>query len=93
MYANKIQVFILIMAMFTTLFALVQVRYEYRQKIRQLYSLREEAKHQQVQYTRLLLEKSTLESYGKVEHVAIHELNMHIPNPQDIWVFDKVDGI
>ncbi|WP_020207924.1 cell division protein FtsL [Gilvimarinus chinensis] len=69
--------------------AVVSVTQQVRRNIDELESLRRESAELQVQWGQYLLEQSTWASYSRVEAKARRELNMHVPQVEQIILIDK----
>lgn len=64
--------------------AVVASTHETRQRVSELETLRREAAELKVVRGQYMLEKSTWAAFGRVERVARQELNMHLPDDDDI---------
>ncbi|MCP8900251.1 cell division protein FtsL [Gilvimarinus xylanilyticus] len=62
----------------------VDITHQVRRDTDQLESLRRESAELQVQWGQYLLEQSTWASYARVEKKARDELNMHVPQADQI---------
>ncbi|WP_347330812.1 cell division protein FtsL [Marinimicrobium locisalis] len=64
--------------------AVVASTHQTRERVSQLETLRREASELQVTWGQYMLEQSTWAAYGRVERLAREELNMHLPEDDDI---------
>lgn len=64
--------------------AVVASTHEVRQKVDQLETLRREAVELEVVWGQYLLEQSTWAAYSRVERLAVEELNMKVPETEQI---------
>lgn len=64
--------------------AVVASTHQTRERVSQLETLRREASELQVVWGQYMLEQSTWAAYGRVERLAREELNMHLPEDDDI---------
>lgn len=64
--------------------AVIASTHQTRQRVDRLDTLRREASELQVVWGQYMLEKSTWAAYGRVERLAREELNMHLPEEDDI---------
>lgn len=66
--------------------SVVYVTFDVRRHTSQLAQLNDQSQRLQVETGQLLLEKSTLASYARVEKIATNQLNMRVPNGHDVVV-------
>lgn len=66
--------------------AVVYTTYESRHKLNELQGLERERNQLQVEWTRLLLEQSSLVAQGKVEETAVSRLDMAVPDLEQVVV-------
>jgi cell division protein FtsL len=71
--------------------AVVASTQQVRRQIDDLETLRRQASQLQVQWGQYLLERSTWAAYGRVEHVAVSELNMKAPVSDEIVMIRMVN--
>ncbi|WP_027328659.1 cell division protein FtsL [Marinimicrobium agarilyticum] len=64
--------------------AVVASTHQTRERVSRLETLRREASELQVVWGQYMLEQSTWAAYGRVERLAREELNMHLPEDDDI---------
>ncbi len=83
--------FAAILLLLVTLSALcvVYTTFKNRQLFIELQSLQTEATRQQIQLGQLLLEESTWSSLAMIEQVASAELNMEVPNPEQLVIAER----
>ena len=60
----------------------------YRQMFMQSVKLQDQQIKLKTQWSQLILEESTWGSLPRVERIATHELNMHVPQAKEIRVID-----
>lgn len=85
-------VLVLWLAVVASSFAVVMTTYQVRAQVNELEMLRRESSELRVEWGRYLLERSTLAAYGRVEKIAIEQLQMHVPSGDKIEiVVDKND--
>lgn len=66
--------------------SVVYVTFDVRRHTSQLAQLNDQSQRLQVETGQLLLEKSALASYARVEKIATNQLNMRVPNGHDVVV-------
>ena len=76
----------ILLAIFLTGLAMVNVTQQHRQMSRELQELRERVYLQEEERGRLLLEISTFGLADRIERVAREELRMRMPEPEEIVV-------
>jgi cell division protein FtsL len=73
--------------------AVVASTQQVRRQTDDLEVLRKQASQLQVQWGQYLLERSTWAAYGRVEHIAVSELNMKAPVSDEIVMIPaRVEG-
>ena len=74
----------LLLACFVSALAVVHVKYRERRLVTELSELRESRDRLDSEWSRLLLEEATLTTHARVEGKARDELNMVLPQPQEM---------
>lgn len=69
-----------------TAIAVVYVTFDVRRHTSQLANLNNHSQNLHIETGQLLLEKSTLASYARVEKIATTQLDMRVPNGHEIVV-------
>jgi cell division protein FtsL len=77
---------VLWLGVIATALAVVASTQVVRRDVNELETLRREAGQLQVQWGQYLLEQSTWAAYSRVETVAVSELNMMAPTPEDVMM-------
>ena len=75
---------VLLLACFASALAVVHVKYRERRLVTELSELRESRDRLDSEWSRLLLEEATLTTQARVESKARNELNMVLPQPQEM---------
>lgn len=84
--ASTYALLVILLAIFLTGLAMVNVTQQHRQMSRELQELREQVYLQEEERGRLLLEISTFGLADRIERVAREELRMRMPEPEEIVV-------
>ncbi|HEY7771848.1 MAG TPA: cell division protein FtsL [Marinagarivorans sp.] len=77
---------VLWVAVLVSALSVVYVTFDVRRHTQQLAALNDHAQTLQVETGQLLLEKSALAAYARVERIATGELNMRVPTGHEIVV-------
>lgn len=85
-HASIYALLVILLAIFLTGLAMVNVTQQHRQMSRKLQELREQVYLQEEERGRLLLEISTFGLADRIERVAREELRMRMPEPEEIVV-------
>ncbi|NRB39810.1 MAG: cell division protein FtsL [Pseudomonadales bacterium] len=83
---NKKLPWVLWLAISATCFAVILTSYNARQRFIEWQFLLSDAQAFEVEWGQLLLEKSTMASYSRLEQIAADKLNMTAPSKQQIVV-------
>ena len=70
--------------------AVVYVTFDVRRHTQQLAQTSKKAQHLQIETGQLLLEKSALAAYARVERIATEQLNMRVPTGHEIVVVNTL---
>lgn len=79
---------VLWIAVLVSALSVVYVTFDVRQHTQQLAELNDRAQTLQIETGQLLLEKSALAAYARVERIATQELNMRVPTGHEIVVVE-----
>ena len=82
--ASTYALLVILLAIFLTGLAMVDITQQHRQMSRELQELREQVYLQEEERGRLLLEISTFGLADRIERVAREELRMRMPKPEEI---------
>jgi cell division protein FtsL len=74
----------LLLVCFASALGVVHIKYRERRLVAELSELRETRDRLDSEWSRLLLEEATLTTHARVEHKAREELNMVLPQPQEM---------
>lgn len=74
----------LLVVCFASALAVVHIKYRERHLVTELSELRESRDRLDSEWSRLLLEEATLTTHARVEGKARDELNMVLPQPQEM---------
>lgn len=77
---------LLVLAVMSTALGVIVSSFENRRHLAELETLRAEARDMQVLWGQYLVEKSTWAAYGRVHDMAVSELEMRAPQPDQITV-------
>ena len=76
----------LLLSVSASALGVVYTTYDSRHHLNELQALEQERNQLQVEWTRLLLEQSSLVAQGKVEETAISRLDMAVPDLEQVVV-------
>jgi len=77
---------LLVLAVMSTALGVIVSAFENRRHLSELEALRADARDMQVLWGQYLVEKSTWAAYGRVHDMAMSELEMQAPKPDQITV-------
>ena len=89
--AKGMLVFVLWLAVVFSGLLVVEKSYHARVAIQQLETLRKEGAELQVETGQLMLEKSSLVAYSRIETKAVKSLGMYVPQVEEIIIV-KING-
>ena len=77
---------LLVLSVMSTALGVIVSAFENRRHLAELETLRADARDMQVLWGQYLVEKSTWAAYGRVHDMAVSELEMQAPQPDQITV-------
>lgn len=75
--------------MVVSAFGVIYSTYQTRQLIAEFQHLQNQRNELQTEWGQLLLEQSTWGSFNRVERLASKQLNMHVPEPQQVVMISQ----
>lgn len=80
---------VLFIAVICSAIMVIYTSHNNRQLLNELYTNMAIHNKAQADWGRLVLEQSTWTAYNRVEHIAVEQLSMHIPTPNEVRIIGQ----